>query len=168
MKKTIRFFAFSALLLIFQLAEAQQVYYVDQVSGNDLNSGTSTAAPWKNLTKLYNLTLSPGSSILLKCGSVWNGEQLKFLGSGSSANPIIVDQYGTGVKPILNGNGLTTANQGVVYLYNQDYIEINNDIIINSCYIKQYDEIHDLYILKVSTSYETAFTMNGSFFVYSY
>ena len=130
MTKTIRFFAFSALLLIFQLAQAQQVYYVDQVSGNDLNSGTSTAAPWKNLTKLYNLTLSPGSSILLKCGSVWTSQQLKFKGSGTAASPIIVNKYGTGATPVIHGNGLT--GQGVVYLYNQQYIEINNLEITNS------------------------------------
>jgi hypothetical protein len=67
----------------------------------------------------------------LKCGSVWNGQQLKFNGSGTAAYPIIVDQYGTGAKPRLNGDGLATANQGVVYLYNQDYIEINNLEITN-------------------------------------
>ena len=106
-------------------------YYIDSVAGLDANNGTTIATPWKSVSKVNTKTLVASDKIYLKCGSVWNGEQLKFLGSGSSANPIIVDQYGTGVKPILNGNGLTTANQGVVYLYNQDYIEINNLEITN-------------------------------------
>ena len=105
-------------------------YYIDSVAGLDTNNGTTIATPWKSVSKV-NTNLVAGDKIYLKCGSVWNGEQLKFSGSGSSANPIIVDQYGTGAKPILNGNGLTTANQGVVYLYNQDYIEINNLEITN-------------------------------------
>lgn len=116
--------------MIFHSAKAQQTYYVDQVSGNDLNNGTSLASPWKNLTKLYNLTLSPGSSILLKSGSVWTSQQLKFKGSGSAASSIIVNKYGTGANPVIHGNGL--VGQGVVYLYNQQYIEINNLEITNS------------------------------------
>lgn len=115
-------------------------YYVDSVGGNDSNVGTSTTAPWKNISKLNSLTLTQGTRIYLKCGSVWNGQQLKFSGSGSSLFPIVVDQYGSGAKPVLNGNGMfgntaSTINdstkQGVIYLYNQDYIEINNLEITN-------------------------------------
>ena len=107
------------------------IYYIDSVAGLDTNNGTSEATPWKNISKLNSLTIQLGSKIYLKCGSVWNGQQLKFGGSGTAANLIIVDQYGTGAKPRLNGDGITTANQGVVYLYNQDYIEINNLEITN-------------------------------------
>ena len=104
-------------------------YYVDSVAGADTNNGTSELTPWKNVSKVNLLTLTSGDKIYLKCGSVWNGQQLKFSGSGSTANPIIVDQYGTGAKPILNGNGL--IGEGVAYIYNQSYIEINNLEITN-------------------------------------
>ncbi len=107
------------------------IYYIDSVAGSDANNGTSEATAWQNISKVNLLTLALGSKIYLKCGSVWNGQQLKFGGSGTAAYPIIVDQYGTGAKPRLNGDGISTANQGVVYLYNQDYIEINNLEITN-------------------------------------
>jgi hypothetical protein len=111
---------------------AQVNYYIDANNGNDLNDGLSATTPWQNLTKLYNLSISAGSTINLSCGSVWTGQQLKFLGSGNASNPIIINQYGTGAKPIIHGNGITTANQGVVYLFNQQYIEINNLEITNT------------------------------------
>lgn len=104
-------------------------FYIDAVNGNDLNTGTTESAPWKNLTKLNGRTISAGTRILLKAGSVWNGQQLKFLGSGTATSLIVVDMYGTGAKPRLNGNGL--LGQGVVYLYNQEFIEINNLEITN-------------------------------------
>jgi hypothetical protein len=104
-------------------------YFIDSVGGSNTNSGTTINTPWQDLSQLYNLTVSPSSTINLKSGSVWTGQQLKFLGSGVTAGPIIVDKYGSGAKPILNGNGLT--GQGVVYLYNQEHIEINNLEITN-------------------------------------
>lgn len=104
-------------------------YFIDSVGGSNTNSGTTINTPWQDLSKLNNITISPGSTINLKSGSVWNGQQLKFLGSGVAAGPIVVDKYGSGAKPILNGVGLT--GEGVVYLYNQDNIEINNLEITN-------------------------------------
>jgi hypothetical protein len=129
------------LCLIFMLVSnisTGATYYIDSAAGIDSNNGTSMATPWKNITKMNNKTFLLNDKIFLKSGSVWFGQQLKFSGSGSAAFPIIIDQYGTGPKPILNGsggptdtNGITLANQGVIYLYNQDYIEINNLEITN-------------------------------------
>jgi hypothetical protein len=117
-------------VLVGYISQAQTNYFIDQVSGNDANSGTSVSSPWKNLTKIYNLTLTAGSTINLKSGSVWTSQQIKFKGSGTSANSIVVTSYGSGAKPIIHGNGIT--GQGVVYLYNQQYIEINNLEITNT------------------------------------
>jgi hypothetical protein len=104
-------------------------YYFDASGGNDINDG-SQQTPWKNLTKLDSLVIIPGSKILLKAGSVWTGQRLKFKGSGLEGNPIIIDKYGTGKKPLLAGNGL--IGDGMVHLYNQSYVEINNLEITNS------------------------------------
>ena len=106
------------------------IYYIDAVAGLDANNGTSAATPWKNLTKLNSLTLISGTQVLLKAGSVWTGQQLKFSGSGNATSSIVINQYGTGAKPIINGNGL--VGQAPVYLYNQQYIEINNLEITNA------------------------------------
>jgi hypothetical protein len=127
MKKILFYLIF---LLISNVVLSQTTYYLDYTSGNDNNSGTTPALAWKNLTKLYNLTLTPGSKIYLKCGSVWTSQQLKFKGSGGVNNPIVVNSYDVGSKPVLNGNGL--VGEGVVYLYNQQFIEINNLEITNS------------------------------------
>ena len=131
--KLISFKTFCLVLFFsFITSYGATTYYIDSAAGLDTNNGTSINTPWKNITKINSMTLGANDKILLKCGSVWNGQQLKFSGSGLANFPIIVDKYGTGAKPILNGsaptkvNGITTADQGVVYLYNQDYIEINN------------------------------------------
>ena len=129
-KKTFNYLSVFFLLFFWTNVGAVN-YYIDSVSGTDSNNGTTITTPWKNISKVNALTLTLGSKIFLKCGSIWNGQQLKFGGSGTSLYPIIIDQYSTGAKPIINGNGLTTANQGVVYLYNQDFIEINNIEITN-------------------------------------
>ena len=133
---TNRFYRNIFLMLLCAIAsyctQAQTNYYVDAVNGNDLNDGISTNTAWQNLTKLYNLMVTPGSTINLSCGSVWTGQQLKFFGSGNASNNIKINQYGSGVKPIIHGNGLTATNQGVVYLYNQQYIEISNLEITNT------------------------------------
>jgi hypothetical protein len=122
---------FFLLILLINNSVLGATYYIDAIAGNDTNNGLTLSSPWKSLSKINSKTLVAGDKIYLKCGSVWTGEQLKFSGSGSSNSPIIVDQYGTGAKPIINGNGLVTADQGVVYLYNQQYIEINNLEITN-------------------------------------
>jgi hypothetical protein len=128
---------FCVALFLFTNISFSATYYIDSVSGADTNIGTTIASPWKNITKLNTMTLQPNDKVYLKCGSVWYGQQLKFSGSGLAGFPIVIDQYGAGAKPILNGsgplktNGITTADQGVVYLYNQDYIEINNLEITN-------------------------------------
>ncbi|WP_396187104.1 T9SS sorting signal type C domain-containing protein [Flavobacterium sp.] len=132
-KQTYSFNVVRLLLGLFMLLLVNQAsaidYYIDSVAGSDTANGTTISTPWKNLTRINGLTLRLGDKIFLKAGSVWNGQQLKFGGSGTTAFPIIVNQYGTGAKPKINGNGL--VGEGVVYLYNQDNIEINNLEITN-------------------------------------
>lgn len=103
------------------------VFYVDSVNGNDNNSGISEKAPWKTLEKINAATFIPGDRILLKSGSCFTG-QLFPKGSGSAGNPIVIDIYSSGPKPVINGNGGDSA----FYLYNQQYWEIRNIEIVNN------------------------------------
>jgi hypothetical protein len=103
-------------------------FYADSAGGSDGNTGTATNSAWKTLTKVNGTTFQPGDSILFKAGGDWTGS-LHPKGSGATNNPIIIDMYGTGPKPIIDGNGLTGT--GVVYLLNQSYWEINNLEIID-------------------------------------
>jgi hypothetical protein len=103
-------------------------YYVDAVNGDDANTGRSEDKAWKSLSKVSATTFLPASRILFKAGDVWVG-RLYPKGSGNSTAPIIIDQYGEGNKPVIDGNGMTGT--GTVYLYNQEYWEINNLEITN-------------------------------------
>ena len=116
------------LLFFFQMSFAQTNYYIDSIAGNDANAGTLTA-PFKSVTKLNNMTLAAGTKVFLRSGCTWSGQTLKFKGSGTVNNPIIINKYDTGAVPLLAGNGIT--GEAVVYLYNQQYIEINNLEITN-------------------------------------
>jgi len=116
------------LLFICQLAIGQTSYYIDSIGGKDTNPGTIDA-PFNSVTKLNSMTLTPGTNVYLRSGCSWTGQRLMFKGSGAAGNPIIVNKYDTGSAPLLAGNGIT--GEAVVYLYNQQYIEIRNLEITN-------------------------------------
>jgi len=99
-----------------EASAAGTVYYVDSVSGNDNNNGTSTASAWKTLSKVNNTTFSPGDQILLKRGTTFSG-MVWPKGSGQNGAPITLGAYGTGNRPIISGG----ANEAAVKLYNQQY-----------------------------------------------
>lgn len=100
-------------------------YYVDARSGNDKNSGTSTAKPWRSIDKVNSTEFRAGDSILFHRGSVWQlDEALRPQGSGSKGLPIVISAYGNGPLPVLAGGGFTGA--GVVSLHNQSWWTISN------------------------------------------
>ncbi|MCX8034991.1 MAG: right-handed parallel beta-helix repeat-containing protein [Candidatus Dojkabacteria bacterium] len=85
-------------------------YYIDSQNGNDTNSGDSESRPWKTLKNLERITLKPGDRVLLKRGSFFN-EELKINGSGTNRDKIVIDTYGSGNIPIINGTRLTNASE---------------------------------------------------------
>lgn len=109
--------ALTIVLLICAIAVAQTavgaVYYVD---GDALASGTGTlASPWKHLSDIGNL--AAGDSILLKRGCQWR-EQLTLTVSGLPGSPIVIDAYGSGDLPLINGADVVTdwaVGSGAVY-----------------------------------------------------
>jgi len=132
---TILSLSFAATVFGTQVAAGQNpstrgsaAYYVDSAAGNDSASGTSPETAWKSLTKVNATTFHPGDRILLKSGSVWDG-QLWPKGSGAEGRPIIVDSYGGGVRPLIRGNGLF---EDAVLLKNQEHWEIQNLEITNT------------------------------------
>lgn len=128
-------FGLAAVTAPSKAGAAGTVYYVDSAAGSDGNSGNSSSAAWKTLSKVNNFTFQPGDKILFKAGGSWTG-QLWPKGSGTAGSPIVIDQYGMGAKPKINGGGssftqtvsgsTTTYNSGTVFLKNQEYWEINN------------------------------------------
>jgi hypothetical protein len=119
---------------------AGNTYYVDSSRADDSGDGLTPSTAWKSLSKVNSTTFQPGDHVLFKAGGIWNG-QLWPKGSGSAGNPIVIDMYGTGNKPVFNGGGndylqtlantTTTYNSGTVFLKNQEYWEINNLEVTN-------------------------------------
>lgn len=114
--------------LLFPPMTTAKSYYVNNIAGNDLLAGQSENTAWKTLEKVNATTFLPNDTIRFKANGVWVG-QLFPKGSGASGAPIVIDYYGIGSKPLIDGNGMTGT--GVVYLYNQAYWEINNLEVVN-------------------------------------
>ena len=81
-------------------------YYVDSKGGNDSNDGTSESKAFKTLDKVNGLNLEPGDTVLLKKGSVFEDQALKFTkeDSGTAEAPVKVSTYGEGKRPQINTN----------------------------------------------------------------
>ncbi len=101
-------------------------YYIDSFLGDDTNEGTSSDAPWKNLSKVNSRGFVGGDTIFFAKNSVWLGN-IAPKGSGSAGKSIVISSYGTGHDPLLIGN----STGAVVSLNNQSYWEITNLEITN-------------------------------------
>ncbi len=113
-------------------------YYVDSENGNDDNDGKSPETAWKSLKKASSLNkLTAGGKILLKAGSVWNGQKLTVKNAvGTKDTPIVIGSYGEGANPVINGNGAnwsadTKEELAAVHVYNSENIIIENLEITN-------------------------------------
>lgn len=80
---------------------AGTAYYVDCSAAT--NGNGTQASPWNNLSTVNSTTFAAGDQILFKRGTTCVG-QLWPKGSGVSGNPITVSAYGTGARPVINGN----------------------------------------------------------------
>ncbi|MEE8321304.1 MAG: hypothetical protein V3R68_05625, partial [Gammaproteobacteria bacterium] len=148
--------------LIGQVSAAQQngaspvTYYVDNREGSDSNSGKSAENPWRTLDRVNAIIFQPGDKILFKADTRYQG-RLKPQGSGGMIhgrpNPVIIDMYGDGGKPLIEAGG---AHKAALYLYNVEYWEINNLEITNTgkqpkagrsgvyVHIKDFDTAHHI------------------------
>ena len=115
------------LLIAAALPLTATDYYVDSRSGSDDNDGLSPAGAWKSLLRVNEHLFQPGDRLLLKAGTVYAG-QLRPHGSGSAGAPIVIDSYGEGPKPRIDGRGKVPA---ALYLYNVEYWEVNSLEITN-------------------------------------
>lgn len=115
------------LLATWAVACHASSYYVNFAQGADGNPGTEERAPWKTLKKVNASRFQPGDRILLKSGSVWQG-QLAPASSGGDGAPLLIDRYGKGPRPRIDGAGQV---QDAVRLYNVQWIEVRNLEVTN-------------------------------------
>ncbi|MCP3875273.1 MAG: right-handed parallel beta-helix repeat-containing protein [Desulfobacteraceae bacterium] len=96
-------------------------YYIDSTTGSDNQAGT-LIKPWKTLSKIYLTSMTPGDTISLKKGSVWD-ENLNILFSGTSESPISIRTYGSATA--------SPKIRGFIYISATD-IQIQNIEIVQS------------------------------------
>lgn len=98
MKKTLGLFLFVLLNSV-----SATNYYVSSSGGLDTNTGKSTTAAWKSITKVNLMMTSFVSkdTVFLKCGDTFT-DQLNITKTGSATLPIVFASYGTGAKPLIN------------------------------------------------------------------
>ncbi|HEX9957326.1 MAG TPA: right-handed parallel beta-helix repeat-containing protein, partial [Fibrella sp.] len=83
-------------------AFGQTTYYIAN-SGSDGNNGRSAGAPFQTIAKINSLVLQPGDQVLFQRNDTFRGN-LQIRQSGTSAQPIVLDAYGSGNKPIVAGS----------------------------------------------------------------
>src|ERR1051326_3649136 len=106
--------SYLALLAAAPLSCHAATYYLDHEHGLDSNFGTAATAPWQTLEKLNGAKFQPGDRILLKSGSARQG-QLAPSSSGAEGAAIVIDRYGGGARPRIEGGGQV---EDAVRLYN--------------------------------------------------
>lgn len=125
-----RFLCITQLLLfiiVITSCESQNSknYYFNPISGNNQNSGTSKTAPFKTLSKIKELTLLPGDSILLAANTTFTTPLILENVQGSEQQPIVVSSYSNSnnsQKAIIKTNGYLNG----IRVENASFIEINN------------------------------------------
>ena len=122
-----KMYTFVLALLLCACTSTQRTFYVDSITGDDANKGSSPTEAWKSLDKLNQQVFEPGDRILFKSGTEYVG-QFEPKGSGSEGKPVMVDKYGDGGKPILHGDG---QKQHTILLEGLEYWELNNLEVTN-------------------------------------
>src|SRR5262245_26433022 len=90
-------------LLLSLNASAQNIsYYIDNVNGNDNNSGRTRNTAWRSLDKLNTITFEAGDQIYLRRGQTFKGF-LHLAGSGEQGKPIKLGSFGAGKRPVIDG-----------------------------------------------------------------
>jgi hypothetical protein len=104
---------------------ATPTYYVDNISGNDSNSGTSQTAPFASIAKVNSLALLPGQTVAFKSGDEWH-EMLNITRSGTANAPITYTSYGAGAQPIISAADLTSTAWTLVFGNVWSHAQTNN------------------------------------------
>ncbi|HEX8574987.1 MAG TPA: right-handed parallel beta-helix repeat-containing protein, partial [Flavobacterium sp.] len=95
MKKAL--FLFFAIFFTSLIHALNVTYYINQLSGDDLNKGTSPERAWKTISRANTQNLQAGDKILLSSKGPWHSGSLWFDSNdvGTPDNPIIVSSYGS-------------------------------------------------------------------------
>ena len=129
MKTLLRTLISASIILLTACSQSVKTtnYYFDAVNGDDSNSGTKPGEPLKSLSKLMDLEIKPGDSILLKSGVVFT-EELFFSGKGEKNRPITIGKYGGEAMPHIKGDASLLE---MVHIFNSEHIILRDLEISN-------------------------------------
>ena len=119
--------ALMGICLALPLSLGASTFYVDSLRGDDSNPGKSPSMPWKTLDKVNASRYQAGDRILFHSGSRWVG-QLALSSSGAKNAPILIDRYGKGKLPRIDGEGTV---ENVLQLVNVEEVEVRHLEITN-------------------------------------
>lgn len=111
------------VLAVLALPVSATTYYVSNMTGSNLNTGTSQDQAWKTLTKVNSFAFSDGDTILFNRSNVWIDSNLVVLN-----NSITIADYGIGSLPKIDGLGV---NDGLS-IYHVNNVVVKNISIDNS------------------------------------
>ncbi|MCU0431262.1 MAG: right-handed parallel beta-helix repeat-containing protein [Cytophagaceae bacterium] len=90
--------------------------------GNDALTGTSIAQAWRSIARINSQEFTPGDSILLEAGSIFEGSiQLAESDAGSESNPLVISTYGGQQRAIIQSLSAAAINA-----YNLGAVEVHN------------------------------------------
>ena len=92
------------LSLVLAISNSLATTYYVSNTGIDTNNGTSPTSAFATVSRINELTLEPGDSVLFKCGDTWRAQTLYIRQSGTEDNYITFASYGTGNKPRILGS----------------------------------------------------------------
>ncbi len=104
----------------------QRIFYVDDIHGKDDATGLSTEQAWKTLARVNEHFFCPGDVLRFKRGGKWQGMFCP-KGSGSRTAPILVEGYGEGAMPRIDGEGIYAA----IYLEGISFWKIKGIAVTN-------------------------------------
>ena len=91
--------AITLSVILFAKDVSCTTYYVKN-TGNDSASGVSDAMAWKTIGKINNFQFADGDTVCLKRDSIFRDARLQ----NFNVNDFTVRDYGTGAKPIIDGD----------------------------------------------------------------
>lgn len=121
---------FLAIFLSVSLMGYGTAYFVKN-GGNDAASGLDDANAWETLDKVRTTGFNPADIISFKRNDTWTCDAdttLWITSNGDGGDQITYNAYGTGVKPIIDGN---SANNYCVHS-TKDYITLQDLNLVNA------------------------------------
>ncbi|MBT4817715.1 MAG: hypothetical protein HON70_18560, partial [Lentisphaerae bacterium] len=111
-----------------RFAAGGTTYYIDAVSGSNVNAGTEPGSAWQDFANINGKTLGPGEKLLIRRGSVIN-QELTVSAAGTAENWAEIGAYGDGPRPIIRRDW--DIADRCVLVRNPDYLLVRGLVV---CY----------------------------------